>query len=130
MKSAPIPNPNNITNFTQLKTWQESHKLAIEIHSITKSFPKEEQYSLTDQIRRCALSVSSNIAEGFSRLTKKDKCHFYAIAKGSLTELQNQLLYARDVGYINSNTFQKIAQESVTISKLITGLSHSAMDKQ
>lgn len=117
--------PPKIHNFTDLKAWQSAHKLTLTIYTITKQFPKHEQYALTSQIRRAAISVSSNIAEGFSRLSKNEKIQFYSIAKGSLTELQNQALLSRDLGYINNKNFQHIASLSIKISKLLTGLIQS-----
>ena len=114
-----------IQNFTDLNTWKEAHKLVLSIYKILKIFPKEEQFALADQLRRCAISITSNIAEGFSRRGKKEKLQFYYMSKGSLTELQNQLLIARDVGYISNNVFQEMAKQSVEISKLLTGLIRS-----
>jgi four helix bundle protein len=73
-------------------------------------------------MRRCAISITSNIAEGFSRKTYKEKIQFYTIALGSLTELQNQLLVARDVKYISKPYFQLFANQTIEISKLINGL--------
>ena len=85
-----------IKSFTDLYAWQEGHKLVIMVYKVTKSFPKEEVFGMVSQMRRCVISITSNIAEGFSRNTTKDKVQFYCIAHGSLTELQNQLLAARD----------------------------------
>ncbi len=92
---------NKIQKFTDLRVWQEGHSIAIEIYKLTKSFPKDELFALVNQMRRCAVSITSNIAEGFSRQSKKEKVQFYSISQGSLTELHNQLLIARDVGYMN-----------------------------
>jgi len=89
---------------------------------MTKAFPREEQFGLTDQIRRAAVSISSNLAEGFSKKFKKEKSQFYSTALASLTEVQNQMLIARDVGYITNELFQLNAQRTVTVSKLINGL--------
>ena len=111
-----------VKSFTDLNAWKEAHKLVISIYQITKKFPKKETYSLIDQIQRCAVSVSSNIAEGFSRQSKKEKLQFYFTSKGSLTELQNQLLIARDVGYLPKNSFNKLAEQTITVNKLINGL--------
>lgn len=113
---------NKIKNFTDLNSWKEAHQLALMIYRCTRTFPKEETYSLIDQMRRCAVSISSNIAEGFSRQTKKEKIQFYFIAKGSLTELQNQLLIAKDVNYLEKEDFGDIAEQTVTVHKLINGL--------
>lgn len=111
-----------ITSFTQLKAWQEGHRLVLRIYEITKAFPQEERYALGDQMRRAAVSITSNIAEGFSRQSKKEKIQFYAIANGSATELQNQLLIARDVGYLSPEDFQEAADRTVIVRKLLNGL--------
>ena len=111
-----------IKSFTDLSAWQKSHKLVVNLYKITKSFPKSETYSLTDQMRRAATSITSNIAEGFSRKSPKEKTQFYHMALGSLTELQNQLLIARDVDYLSTEDFKQIADQTVDCSKLINGL--------
>ncbi len=111
-----------IKSFTDLIAWKESHVLVLMIYTATEKFPKEEIFGLTNQIRRAAVSITSNIAEGFSRVGVDDKKKFYAIALGSLTEVQNQILIGRDLHYIPSNEFSKIAQQTVTVSKLINGL--------
>ncbi|MFC1678124.1 four helix bundle protein [Patescibacteria group bacterium] len=115
-----------IKSFTQLKTWQEAHKIVLDIYNITKDFPKTEQFGLVTQMRRCAISITSNIAEGFSRQSYKEKVQFYSIALGSLTELQNQLLVTRDVKYITNEKFVYYANQSVVISKLLNGLIKSS----
>jgi len=111
-----------IKSFTDLVAWQEGHKLVIIIYKITNKFPKTETYGLTNQIRRAAVSITSNISEGFSRKGKKEKIQFYYLAKGSLTEVQSQLLIARDVNYLEKNKFNQIAEQTVRVSKLIYGL--------
>jgi len=109
-----------IKSFTDLIVWQQAHQLVLSIYQITKNFPKEERYSLIDQLRRAAISITSNIAEGFSRQTYKEKCQFYFMAKGSLTELQNQLLVARDIDYISQETFKQIANQTMSVQKLLS----------
>lgn len=111
-----------IRSFTDLDAWKEGHRLVIAIYTNTKHFPKEEQFGLTSQIRRCAVSITSNIAEGFSRQFYREKVQFYSVALGSVTELQNQLLIARDVGYISNETFHEIADQSIKTHKIINGL--------
>ena len=118
-----------ITSFTQLTTWKEAYKLVIDIYKTTKSFPREEVYSLTDQIKRAAVSIASNIAEGFTRQSKKEKLQFYYMPKGSLTELQNQLLIAKGVGYLSSGDFTPLANQTVTVHKLLNGLMKTANAK-
>lgn len=116
---------SKIRNFTDLITWQEAHKLALSIYIVTKSFPKEELYVLVVQIRRAAVSITSNLAEGFSRLSKKEKTQFYSIAKGSLTEVYNQVLLAKDLTYISEEEFTKIEHQINLVGKLLTGLLQS-----
>lgn len=111
-----------IKSFTQLHAWQNSHTLVLEIYKVTKLFPRDELFGLTNQMRRCVVSITSNIAEGFSRNTYKDKNQFYYISEGSVTELQNQLLIARDVGYLKPEDFKRIAEQTVVVHKLINGL--------
>jgi four helix bundle protein len=114
-----------IQSFTDLETWRQAHLLVLLIYKITKTFPKSEIYCLIDQMRRCAISISSNIAEGFSKQSKKEKLQFYYMAKASLTELQNQLLVARDVGYISNKTFQEVAEKTIVVHRLLNGLIRS-----
>lgn len=102
--------------------WQKSHSLVLEIYKITKQFPKEEVFGLTNQIRRAVVSISSNIAEGFSRRSGKEKRQFLRQALGSLTEVENQILIAKDVGYINDEEFSKICIIIVEVGKLINSL--------
>ena len=111
-----------IRRFTDLNTWKEAHKLALMTYKLTDNFPKEERYSLVDQMRRAAISVTSNISEGFSRNSLNEKVHFYGIAQGSNTELENQLILSRDLGYIQENQFTELFEQSITVHKLINGL--------
>ena len=116
------PEQKKIKSFTDLNAWKEGHTLVLAIYSTTNKFPSKELFGLTNQMRRCAVSITSNVAEGFSRNTNKDKYQFYTVAQGSLTELQNQLLIARDVKYLPEDEFQKIAQKTIVVNKLLNGL--------
>ena len=115
-------NKNPIKNFTDLKVWQEGHQLAILVYNITKQFPREETYSLIDQMHRAAVSVTSNIAEGFGRHTYKDKVNFFYQAQGSLIELKNQILLSKDVGYLNDVDFTKLMDLADQTHRLLQGL--------
>ncbi len=114
-----------IKSFTDLYVWQEGHKLVLNIYTMLTGFPKSESYALTDQMRRCVVSITSNIAEGFSRSGKKEKVQFYYMALGSVTELQNQLLIARDLKYIDKIKFDEVAEQTVVVQKLLNGLIRS-----
>lgn len=110
---------NTIQSFTDLKVWQESHGLSLNLYRVSGTFPEEEKYGLTSQLRRAAISISSNIAEGFARASYKDKLRFYYMAVGSLVELQSQLLLARDLGYLSQDVFAGLALQIVSIHKMI-----------
>ncbi|MCX6762057.1 MAG: four helix bundle protein [Candidatus Moranbacteria bacterium] len=111
-----------IRSFTDLVAWQEGHKFVLIVYKVTEKFPSKEIFGLTNQMRRAAVSITSNIAEGFSRNTSKDKYQFYCMAHGSLTELQNQLIIARDTKYLKKEEFDKLAAQSIRVAKLISGL--------
>jgi len=111
-----------IVTFSDLYAWKEGHKLVLMIYKITKSFPLQEKFALTDQMCRAVVSITSNIAEGFSRQGIREKIQFYLMAKGSLTEIQNQLYIARDVKYITAEHFNEICSQTIVVHKLITGL--------
>lgn len=117
---------NKIKEFTDLKAWQEAHKLVLEVYRITKSFPREEMYSLIDQLRRAAISVTSNIAEGFGRQGYKEKIQFYYQAQGSLVEVKNQLIISRDIKYLNLETYESIMIQANTAHQLLQGLIKSS----
>ena len=93
-------------NFGELKVWQRSHELVLEIYRLSKSFPQDERFGLTAQLRRAALSVPTNIAEGSKRIHRADYARFLNIAEGSLAETQYLLMLARDLGYC-SETFEE-----------------------
>lgn len=114
-----------IKTFTDLIAWQEGHKLVLLIYKITSNFPRAE-YSLVDQMKRCAVSITSNIAEGFSRKGKKEKMQFYYMALGSTTELQNQLVISRDLRFVPVKDFDVAAQQTIRLHKLINGLIKSS----
>lgn len=115
-----------IQSFTDLTTWQKGHELVLVIYKITEEFPFKEIFGITNQMRRAAVSITSNVAEGFSRRSNKEKVQFYYMALESLTELQNQLVIARDIKYIGVGNFDKISKQTVTVSKLINGLIKSS----
>ena len=107
--------------YTELVVWKESRVLVSEIYAISKSFPQQELYGLTNQIRRCAVSIPSNIAEGCGRRTASDTIQFLHISRGSLYELETQLYIALDLNYISSDDFKGINNRIVSCKKLING---------
>ena len=118
-----------ISSFKDLMTWQQAYELALNVYEITKSFPEDEKFGLTNQLRRASVSVASNIAEGFSRQTKKDKIHFYHMSMGSLSEVECQLLIAQGIGYVHEGELQAIRDLLMSAGRLMTGLIRSAEAK-
>jgi four helix bundle protein len=111
-----------IKSFTDLNAWREGHSLVLQIYKITRSFPKDEIYCLVSQMRRAAISITSNIAEGFGRHGYREKIQFYYLAQGSLLELKNQILVAKDVGYIKNEDLKLVAQKANDAHRLLQGL--------
>lgn len=113
-----------IQRFTDLNAWQEAHQFLLQVYKATKKFPPDERYGLTDQIRRAILSVESNIAEGFRRYHYKERTKFYYDARGSLAEVQTQLITAKDLGYLNGE-FEELWHQSEIVDRLLNGLINS-----
>src|SRR3989339_1166857 len=118
-----------INSFVDLNAWQEGHKLVLEIYEITKKFPSAENFGLTSQMQRSAVSITSNIAEGFGRQTYKDKTHFYFISAGSLTELHNQVIISKDLKYITIEKFGVIGGQIIKVQKILNGLIKSSKSR-
>lgn len=119
---------SKIRSFTDLIVWKESHKLVLMIYITTKKFPREEIFGITSQMRRAAVSITSNIAEGFARRSNKEKLQFYAVARGSLVELESQLLISRDVGFLNIKDFEAIYTQLQNSHQLINAFINKTND--
>ena len=111
-----------LRDFKELSVWQKSHQLAVLIYGATANFPKTEQFSLTNQLRRAAVSVPSNIAEGFERRSNKEFSQFLGIARGSIAEVQTQLLLARDIGYLKPDVHDELIGVAIEVHKMVNGL--------
>lgn len=111
-------------SFKDLIVWQKVHQLVLKIYKTTKSFPKEETYGITSQMRRSAISVATNIAEGFKKRGKKDKVRFFNIAEGSLEETKYYLLLAHDLEYADTSNFEELTD---VVGKLLTSYSKSVL---
>ncbi|OGZ60081.1 MAG: hypothetical protein A3F94_02725 [Candidatus Spechtbacteria bacterium RIFCSPLOWO2_12_FULL_38_22] len=122
-------NENSIKNFYDLGAWKKGHQLIIKIYQITERFPKEEVFGITSQLRRASSSVTANMAEGFARYHYNDKIRFYYQARGSVAEVQNFLLLARDLKLIDKESCQQLGETSKDVEKLINGLIRS-IEKQ
>ncbi len=107
------------SSFEKLRIWQESMILVKEIYKCTSTFPKEERYDLTSQMRRAAISIPSNIAEGSQRTTNKDFANFISIAKGSLAELRTQIHIAEGLEYIGKEKANEVLLRIEDINKML-----------
>jgi len=109
-------------SFRDLRVWQSAEDLTAAVYDAVKAFPAYEQFGLSSQLRRSVISVPSNIAEGFGRSTAKDREHFYTMANGSLYEVKNQLIIARDRKYLKQDQFSIIADQANCAHRLLHGL--------
>src|SRR5213083_1701734 len=109
-------------DFRQLKVWEKSHLLALKVYPVRASFPREETYGLTSQIRRAASSVPSNIAEGCGRDGDAESARFCIIARGSASELEYQLLLARDLTLLQAEDYEQLSQQTIEIKRMLTVL--------
>ena len=96
--------------------------MVLDLYKTTNDFPREELFGLTSQMRRCVVSITSNIAEGFGRKSYKEKINFFFVSKGSLVELQNQLIISKDIGFLDENKFNIIYNQSVEVHKILNSL--------
>ncbi len=114
-----------MNNFKELKVWQKAMDLVANVYKITQALPKEELYGLTSQIRRAAVSIPSNIAEGAGRISRKDFSHFLNIARGSSFELETQLTISFKLDYLKPPDFDVLTSELDEVQRMITGLQKS-----
>jgi four helix bundle protein len=108
-------------DFRELKVWHKAHALTLDVYRATKSFPKEELYSLTNQIRRVAVSIGANIAEGAGKNSRPELARFLQIALGSASELEYHLLLSRDLGYLVPEIYEQLSQQAVETKKMLSG---------
>jgi four helix bundle protein len=119
-----------VKDFKSLKIWQKGIKLVVDIYKLTKVFPQEELYGLTSQMRRSAISIPSNIAEGSGRNSDKDFNRFLDISLGSSFELETQIIIARELEFLSSEDFLKLSDKVQEEQKMITGLQKSLRQLQ
>ncbi len=117
-----------IDRFEQLEVWQEAHKLVLSVYRVTKEFPGEEKFGMVTQMRRAAVSIPANIAEGFKRYGLQDKIRFYNTAEGSLEELKYFFILSRDLEYVASNG--DLMSQAETVGRLLNGLISSTKRRQ
>ncbi|WP_142785749.1 four helix bundle protein [Changchengzhania lutea] len=116
-------------SFEKLNVWIDSKELIKLIYIITKDFPSEEKFGLTSQLRRASVSIASNLAEGTSRKTNKDKAHFTTLSFSSLMEVLNQIIIARELNFIDKNNYQILRTEIEKISNKLNALRKAQLNK-
>ncbi|MGZ3864098.1 MAG: four helix bundle protein [Bacteroidia bacterium] len=109
------------TTFKGLIVWQKAHKLVLEVYKVSKKFPKEEVYALTSQLRRAAVSVPANIAEGYKKKTAAAKMNYLNISEGSLEEIKYYFILATDLEYLTQNEFDKLTENAEEVGRLLNG---------
>ena len=110
-------------DYRNLQVWQRSHQLVLEVYRLTTEFPADERFGLSSQIRRCAVSIPSNIAEGSARGSDGEFARFLYIASGSAAELDYQLLLAQDLGFLPQTAYQPLAAELAEIRRMLNSFS-------
>ena len=106
-------------SFEQLIVWQKAHSYVLAIYKITKQYPKEELFCLVNQMRRAAASITANIAEGYAKISSKDKLRFYNISQGSLEETRNFIILSKDLGYITLQDKEQLGIQAAEISRML-----------
>ena len=106
-------------SFEQLIVWQKAHSYVLAIYKITKQYPKEELFCLVNQMRRAAASITANIAEGYAKISSKDKLRFYNISQVSLEERRNFIILSKDLGYITLQDKEQLGIQAAEISRLL-----------
>jgi four helix bundle protein len=115
-----------ITRFEDLTVWQKAHQMVLHVYRTTGSFPTEERFGLSSQMRRAAVSVPANLAEGFKKRGVRDKLNFYNIAQGSLEELRYYLILSKDLGYVSENW--QMVENADEIARMLHGLIKSVAE--
>ena len=113
-----------LQDFKQLAVWQKAYQLTLSIYQTTQAFPKEEAYGLTSQMRRSSASIPTNIAEGCGRDSNPEFVRFLAIAMGSASELECQLMLSRDLNMMDSGVYEVINRDLIEVKRMLTGLIH------
>ncbi|HLX83873.1 MAG TPA: four helix bundle protein [Terriglobales bacterium] len=116
-------------SYRDLVAWQKAMRFVAEIYAVTQRFPIEERFGLTGQLRRAAVSVPSNIAEGQARFSQKEFHHFLSMARGSLVEIETQILIAKELGYLQPGKSEALLDSAEELGKILNGLIGSIKDR-
>jgi four helix bundle protein len=116
-------------NYRDLQVWNKAHKLTLELYRVSQGFPREEIYGITSQLRRAAVSVGANLAEGCGRRTSTELARFVRIAMGSASELDYHLLLSKDLGFMNNNDFDLASAGLTEVRKMLTSFLSSVEEQ-
>jgi four helix bundle protein len=116
----PVPSEAGLRNYRDLQVWDKAHKLTLDLYRVSREFPREETYGITSQLRRAAVSVGANLAEGCGRRTSNELARFVKIAMGSASELDYHLLLCRDLGFMNEGDFTRTSSDLTEVRKMLT----------
>ncbi|MEK6662680.1 MAG: four helix bundle protein [Pseudomonadota bacterium] len=116
---------SNVVQYSDLSVWQKAMNLVEEIYRLTRSFPKEEQFGLVSQMRRAAISIPSNIAEGYGRKSTKAYVNYLSISYGSLLELETQIQIGQRLLYLDRPTMEKLLVQTNEVGRMLNGLQQS-----
>ena len=108
--------------FKELKVWQKAHVMTLDVYCATRSFPREELYGLTSQLRRSAASIGANIAEGCGRRSDGEMCRFLQIARGSASETEYHVMLARDLRFLGEDDFRRLSRQADELQRMLTVL--------
>jgi len=111
-----------VKDFHELKVWQKAHQLTLAVYQVTATFPREERYGLTSQLRRCSASIPANLAEGCGRNSDAEFARYCSIAMGSASELEYHLLLAKDLKLIKPNDHVELSQRAIELKRMLTAL--------
>lgn len=109
-------------NYRDLQTWSKAHKLTLELYKISQRFPKDEMYGLTSQLRRSAVSIGANLAEGCGRQTNPEFARFVKVSMGSASELDYHLLLSRDLGFLETDAYERAVKSLTEVRKMLSSL--------
>jgi len=110
-----------VKNFRELQVWEKAHRFTLDLYEKTKSFPSDERFGLVSQLRRASASIGSNIAEGCGRGGRVEFARFLRIALGSASEVEYQLLLAKDLGHLDGESFRALDQQIMEVRKMLVG---------
>lgn len=116
--------------FEEMPLWQQAHAFALRVHGASSSFPRQQDYGLTSQLRRAAVSIAANISEAFGRYHYGDKLNFYYHSRGSICEVRSHLVYARDVGYIARESFNELTSTADLLMEQVNAVIASLRRRQ